>query len=375
MIYIFNSAFRPNYAQNIIRTLFFPNGWINTYRYRCRGERTNIHTSMVDDLKNAKQYSEVVITYIDRFYEEDNVKKYFYHPIRRGKLLKCEEIGGKLFFTVILGDFIYPHNPVEISNKFGNSLNYLPKLTNNNPEETNDGSYALVENDITNESQSFYTGEKAWDHITDSFKNLEAFKIKENAETIFVRGELYKANKSENIIKPIINNDEVYYEIIKAQKYRFKMFYKYPNQYDENKAKLEIKSGSNLKILSNDIISIDNYTNFEFFNLSTIRYVEVYYDKIDLLFKPSAEKYENLLAPNESLTFKLKESQNFWFQIILAIIVFSVSGLLIATDLRNMPEITLKTIFQEIHWIRLLSSFMQGLMLFWIFRLLGKKVL
>jgi hypothetical protein len=34
MIYIFNSAYRPLYATNVLVTLFLPNSYINQYRYR-----------------------------------------------------------------------------------------------------------------------------------------------------------------------------------------------------------------------------------------------------------------------------------------------------------------------------------------------------
>lgn len=99
MLYLFNSAARPEYVKNVLNTLHLPNGAINLYQYE-----TNDNTYVDPSIESYKKDEKVLITFIDR--NDDEPQKNRYIPLRFGVLKKHEDEQGKSYFYVELGNFV-----------------------------------------------------------------------------------------------------------------------------------------------------------------------------------------------------------------------------------------------------------------------------
>lgn len=376
MIYLFNSGFRPNYTQNVNRTLFLPTGWTNEYRYRFNGERPNIDPTKVDDFLNLNRFykfkkEEVLICFIDRFAEGG----YSYHPLRRGKLVKCFINGDKLFFRVKLLEFISPNNNNEFNAQI-KTIGNLPHLTDNDPEYSNDGFYAIKNNDITKKTISYISGENAWNKITDDIKVTRAFIANDIKETVFARLSINSNSRFRDNKFPIIRKDNCFFKITKSHKYSLNLFYKYPNQVQNNTVNLRLSTKDSLKVLTEDCIPIDNYTNNSLITLSSRRYIEDNSDslKFEFISNQKIEK-ENLIAPNFTLSFRIVEGLGFWIQMAFAIVLFGISEIIFSINYSSLSSISLISLLDEITVTKLVGTTLKGIALFWIFRLVGKKIM
>jgi hypothetical protein len=369
MIYLFNSAFRPNYLQNVGRTLFLPYGWTNEYRYRFEGQHPNIDPTKVEELVKAKNVN-VLIVFVDRF----NNGQYSYHPLRKGKLINCYKNGGRLFFKVKLLEYITPTNNLEFNAQLINIGN-LPKLTNNDPQNSNDGFYAIRNSDLTKEKSKYIKGDSAWDKITDDIKNTVAFAAKNNQETVFARLSIPSKNWFYKTKSPRVKKSNTFFKISKGQQYHFNLFYKYPNQIGNRVTNLDLTTNDSIRILSETQIAIDNYTNNTTINFTTKRYIEDNNDNISFKFNSSnIPNPENLIAPNFTIGMNIKEGLSFWIQIAIAIILFGISEIIFSIDYNSISNITFTSIISEITIAKLIGTLLKGLALFWIFRLVGKKI-
>lgn len=376
MIYLFNSAYRPNYSKNVARTLFLPKGCVNEYRYKYRGARPNIDPTQVNEFKKLNRFyilrkQEVLICFIDRFAKNG----YEYHPLRKGKLIKCYKDGDRLFFSVKLLDFVSPNENEEFNSRIVNIGN-LPKLTNNDPENSNDGFYAIKNNDITKENNSFKFGSDAWEKITNDIKDTRSFASNDNQETVFARLSL---NSNMWFLKnkfPKIKKDNFYFKITKSHKYTLSLYYKYPNQVNNNSISLKLSSKDTLNVLSEESIPIDNYTNNSTINISSKKYIEDNRDNLKFEFTSNQDiEPENLISPNYTFSFKISEGISFWIQILIAIVLFVLSEITFSIDYSQITTITFDSILSEITPTKLIGTSLKAITLFWIFRLVGKKIL
>lgn len=370
MIYLFNSAYRPNYSKNVVRTLFFPKNYSNEYRYRVDGQNPYVKPDQVSDILQAKN-EDILVIFIDRFSEGG----YFYHPLRKGKLIKCYKEGEKLFFKVSLHDFIYPINSTDFNSQIL-SLGDIPKLTNDDPQNTADGFYVIKGASIIDNKKSFHFGNEAWDKATEALKSTEAFQATDDKETIFARLDFYSNSWFWKNKSPKSKKHNYFFEIVKRKKYNLSLFYKYPNQVAQNSALLSIVEGDSLKIVSDHKIDINTYSNRQDIQLTSKRYIE---DNDEfLLFEFESNVIagkENLIAPNHKFHIRILNGSAFWIQALIAIFIFGISEIIFSTDLSSTPEVNLESLWNQITWAKLVAAILKGISLFWIFRLLGKKIM
>lgn len=95
MLYIFNSAFRPLYRENVINTLSLPAGVINTYQYSL-SSNTKCYIDESAMPIRAGAGLEVMVIFIDRAIPDD----FKFIPLRRGTLVRCYESESIIYYEV-----------------------------------------------------------------------------------------------------------------------------------------------------------------------------------------------------------------------------------------------------------------------------------
>jgi hypothetical protein len=373
MIYLFNSAYRALYRTNVLNTLFLPEGYTNEYRYKVQGTPTHIAPESYSSLKNAKQGESSVIIYIDRF----GTSGYVFHPLRLAKFVISRELNEYLHFRVQLDNFIYPRDILAFNNQIRISLATagLPKLIDNDPENSNDGYYAILAGSIFDHADDFYFGERAWVNSIESLSETRAFTSTMNDQVIFIRADL-KAQSAQEVIEPQLRKDSAFFRLLKGTNYEVVLTYRYSLQRvnQSAKAKVDIELDDNLRSLGSKFINIDSHANSVVFPFATKKHLEDNESGMGFTFTVPGNDEAKILGPDRSLQFQIKESKAFWVQVIAALLLFSMLGSLIGVDFSKIEPMTIIGILSAV-WPKLIMGIVQTLILYWLFRLIGKKVL
>ena len=77
---------------------------------------------------------------------------------------------------------------------------------------------------------------------------------------------------------------------------------------------------------------------------------------------------------NIALQYEIGETVGFWVQVVVALLLFSFVGALIGVDFAKVQPLTLRGLASA-SWIKILLGFIQTCILFWLFRLIGKKIM
>ncbi len=141
ILYVFNSALRPLYKNNISKILSFPNYYTTTFRYTI-GQ--NVPSELVGkDLSGM----DCLIIYVDRF----NEGSYKYYPIRKAKVLSSEVNANRLHVECSFGDYCQTENYEEFTYQLKKSVKGIPELVGQDPCNINDGYYMQVGKEYSDE--------------------------------------------------------------------------------------------------------------------------------------------------------------------------------------------------------------------------------
>lgn len=379
MLYLFNSGYRPKYVKNVLNTLFLPKEGTNDYRYRYRESNNsapNINPADLEELESLERGTPAVVIFADRFGDEG----YRYYPLRRATTVLQDKHNDYLFFRVNLGEFIYP---IDIDSFQNNITSYLHphgilSLTEEEPKNPNDGWYAVTGKNIFAQKDNFYTGSSAWSECVESIKYCKSFNSDfhssggdNRSEFIFIRCDI--VNNSGNNIAAELDGRRTVYSLTRGEEYELRLSYRYPSQ-DENTsrtASIDVNVGENLKSLSGSTVKIDSASNTPFYPFTTKKYVEENIDSISFRFYSKNDEVD-VYGPDQKLQFKIKESTSFWVQLAAALLIFSISGVYIGADLSNVNSAysAITTL-----WDESLAGLVQAGMLFWVFRLVGRRII
>lgn len=106
MLFLFNSAVKPEYVKNVLNTLHFPAGAINMYQYSQQSGDYNYVDESADIRKNdSLKDMDVLISYIDR--DQD---PFVFYPLRKGKLVSIETHAGRVYYNVKLGEYAFTND-------------------------------------------------------------------------------------------------------------------------------------------------------------------------------------------------------------------------------------------------------------------------
>ena len=171
ILYLFNSASRPLYKDNLYKILALPVGAVTQFRY------TTEHHVPPELISRPLKGVESLIVFIDRFSEG----LYTYYPIRKGKLLEASKVGDRLFLKCRLGEYCGVDNTQRFTSAIKGAAKGIPELTDGDPENTKDGYYMQLGEKIKDELK---TDVDCW--LT-SVKGISQTKGFRNEHTAFLR--------------------------------------------------------------------------------------------------------------------------------------------------------------------------------------------
>jgi hypothetical protein len=385
MIYLFNSAYRALYTRNVLNTLFIPKGGTNEYRYRAKGAINHIAADSYGDFVNAASNEPIAITFIDRFGDAG----YVYHPLRIGKLVTCREEQDRLFFRVILEDFVYPRDFGRFNRAITQSLGprELPCLRGSDPFKADDGYYAIKAGSLFTTVNDFHWGDDAWENAVENLRKTRAFiemlhpdvarKEEDIAprEFIFVKCDICSQSTQRELVVPQLRKDMAVFDLLRGERYEFLLSYRYPPQLTNTScaATVEAKFGENLRALGSTSINIDSYSNSVPLPFATKRHLEDNEDGVSFEFTSTRSSFE-LIGPDARLLFRFRESKPFWIILVILLLAFTTLSVVIGADLTKISPLTIWNVVKVL-WLKALAGFLQAAVLFFLFRLMGKKFL
>lgn len=240
MIYLFNSAYKPDYLQNIYRLIGTPVGCRQEMRYSV-GQNT-------PPKKTDTEYKgrKCVICYVDRFGEGG----YRFYPIRKGSITKVNRVHGRVYYEIALGDHCYSPDPAELTRQLNLGVDNCPTLTNNDPECGTDGLYCTEGPDLDDLISS---SEWSWSSAVDQILNTRCFSEDKPA---FFLTEITRDGKSPE--------HDRYGLVLRANKnYRVTVYFRTRNATSSSKRHINVRIGqSNLRDWL--VGSNDNREHFDF---------------------------------------------------------------------------------------------------------------
>jgi hypothetical protein len=306
-----------------------------------------------------------------------------------GTLVSCREEQDRIYFRVNLEEFVYPRDFAGFNQIITRSLGPmgLPCLKGNDPCNTDDGYYAIKAGSLFTSINDFHWGEDAWKNSVEQLYKTQAFtEIHEQnivrpeqdvtrEEFVFVRCEICEQSSQGQRIIPKLRRGLAVFDLIRGIRYEFLLSYRYPPQITNTShtANVEAKFGENLRALGSTSINIDSYSNSVSLPFATKRHLEDNEDGVSFEFTSNRPKFK-LIGPDARLLFKFKESKPFWIFLIILLIAFTTLSVIIGTDFAKISPLTICNIIKAI-WVKILAGFIQALVLFFLFRLMGKKFL
>jgi len=161
ILYLFNSASRPTYKDNLYRILALPIGGVIQFRY-------TLDYSVPQDLRQELKGYEALIVFVDRF----SKKAYNYHPIRRGKVLEDNRIQNRLIIKCQLLDYCYTNDIEEFTKLLKKTIKGIPELRKRDSRITSDGFYVQLG---TRPGDAIINDSERWHEIVDSIYQTPAF--------------------------------------------------------------------------------------------------------------------------------------------------------------------------------------------------------
>jgi hypothetical protein len=372
MLYLFNSAFRPLYLKNVLNTLFLPDGCTNEYRYKYSGEPSNVPPATYSQILKLRSGTEAAICFIDRF----GAAGYEYHPLRLGKYLSYRVADNYLYFSIELGPFIYARNPTAFKKHFIQALGPLglPKLTGDDPQTSDDGAYAILGESIFDHTEDFSRGDSAWSSTVQALSETRALSPNQEQSPVFIKVDLHQRSNGTKRVAPALREDGSIFELEKDKSYELSFTYRFPEQRIDPgaKARADIKLGENLRLHGHPSINIDSHANSVLTPFSSKRYLEDISGSITL-FPVDEPDRPVLLMSDYSLRYEIRESTGFWLKTGAALLMFSFSGAFIGVDFSKLSPFSLGALLTAL-WPKLVAGVIQTLALFWVFRLIGKKI-
>jgi hypothetical protein len=367
---VFNSGYRPLYTKNVLNTLYLPHGWTNEYRYRYAGASSNIEPATYSSLAAIQRGTECVVIFIDRFANTG----YRYHPLRLGEYLQHRIENEYVYFRIRVRDFIYPIDTNVFNDSIVQALGTqgLPILTNHDPENAHDGYYALQSDSIFSSRDAFHIGDLAWGDAVQNLSTTRALATNAAQAPVFLRLQIVESGK-ERRYEPRSKGVSALYEFKKNRSYDAVLTYRYPRQRLDHtsRAGFQLKLGENLRP-NEASVSVDSHANSVEVRFVSKRYVDDDTGNIQLEPKVEASQPE-LLLPNSSLTYQITESKGFWLQLTVALLLLSIVGAVLGLDFSKIQPLTAANLLSAAR-PKLFLGAIQTAILFWVFRLIGKKI-
>lgn len=391
MIYLFNSAYRPLYQENLLATLFLLYGWTNEYRYRCSPQRRNVPEDFINDVEKLWGKEDAVIVFINRFGKDtNNNDAYEYYPIRRARFLSSRLDGQQLYARVQLLDFVFPVDINLFAEQLVSNLapKNLPRLTNNNPEEEDDGYYAIYADNIFKDNSKFLSGDNAWENCVSAISKTRSLESSTSKHVIFARLRLCVHGREERMVRPNMTNNpwykklwgkvnegDAFYKLTRNNKYSLRVNYVYPIQEQDTTAtaKLKIRTSGNIVPSGDQEFPVNSRASRITASFMVGEVNAERMGKLAFTFSPDNESVD-MVVPERDIGFQIGHSKRYWAALAASIILIILGGTFIGT---YSAENGVLNVFDSMKsdWPKLIAAAVQATAIYWLFRLTGRRLL
>ena len=335
MLVIFNTAYRPGYMQNVLKTMFLPANAINEFRYSI-GETSHISEDIIESIEKLGA-CEVLICYGDRY----SSGGYTFYPFRKGRLEGVVKSGGRAYIRVRLSEYVAAINPVEFTAHLRDISRDLTDddrllcLTDGQPECAKDGRYAF----LTDEDFGDFLecGDRSWRTSSEQISRTRAFESTANERYVFSRCELVVDGC---VRKYEIDGEVSRFEFSRNQDARFVIYYYYPIQGGDRDAtdKVSISSGEAVDVVGSKTHMLDMPENRLIFPLAFEPHSDKSFSSIDVEFISSSD-VGKIHGVRESVAIKIHQSP-VWLVLSLVFVLFYIIGAICtAADEKIVGEI------------------------------------
>lgn len=350
-----------------------PRGTINDYRYSYEApHHTNVPDAFEKTLQQLGRGTEVAVIYVDR-----KPTGYDYYPLRLGKFLTYRPEDGYLYITMEQGNFVYPKDPAGFKTKLVTALPTLPKLTNGDVNNTNDGHYALVsDHNVFLTPKEFTSREDAWKAAVEGISRTDKFKSTPTEHIVFVKGTVLEDGETPQEVEPENENDAAIFIFNPKKTYLLRLSYRFPIQ-NENKSitgKASIQIDETLRTLDETTVDINSFVNSFDIALKTKKHSKEHDGRIKLQWA-STTTGATLIGPTGELRTKIRDGTLFWIQLMLLIIGAATCSVIVGADLEKIkPKGLCDLLMHEYVYPKIVAGVVGALCLLGIIRSIGEKV-
>lgn len=372
MLYLFNSGYRNLFRVNALNTLALPSGVSNTYRYLCSGTDMplNIDSRRLHHYQGLLRNTPVAVIFIDRF----TPPSYAYYPLRLATLREVAIHGNQIHFTVDLAEYLWPHTPAAFSERLFRSLDSrgIARMRDADPNRVDDGYYVVDGPSSFDDREQFLSGDRAWEEATLALNSMKAFSEAEE-EVLFTRLQLFTSSGSE-VAPTATTNDRPAFPLRKDETYNLRLHYLYPAQKADTSAELafSISPTDGVKVLGDPKQRINGLSDTINIPLGIKKFAEDTGSAI--AYSVTHPTNKAVFAANASLLVTLADSPKYWFKTGIAVLLFTLSGLIAGLDFSTTPP-SLEAAWAKLTLLNFVAALGQACALFWVARLVGKKVL
>jgi len=203
MLYLFNSAYRPRYIDNVLNTMHLPFGAENMYQY----PENLIEKCLIEEpckkINKQLKNEDVLIIFIDR----EAPDKYRFIPLRKGKFLKVEMSASVYYFDVQLNEVCSVDDVLAFSNSFKQQMKEL--TFNVSTDDVRTGFFAFYHQKMPEYQITF--GDDSWRRTCNELAKCAKMQV---VFPIFTRFNMY--DSKEKLLKVRKHSDT-------SSKYRLKM--------------------------------------------------------------------------------------------------------------------------------------------------------
>ncbi|MGB2754941.1 MAG: hypothetical protein WBD75_00890 [Phycisphaerae bacterium] len=234
----------------------------------------------------------VAVIFIDRFAEGG----YRFIPLRMGRLVSSRQAGERQFFSVALQDFVCPRDSAAFNKELHNALHKkeLPRLTDGDPQNRDDGYYAIEGPDIFANAGGYTLGEDAWDGTVQQLYGTKAFQASAERRPVFCRCQISEEQGRGRPLKAKIRGEEALFRVLRGRTYVADLYYKVGC--DEHKhAGLEILLSvpQDIRVAGNPRVPIDANSNRQQVPFNVKRHPEYAAGSLEFSFWPLVPKEDD----------------------------------------------------------------------------------
>ncbi len=173
-----------------------------------------------------------------------------------------------------------------------------PKLTQNNPEFTDDGYYCVLAQDIFSATSDYFPNDDAWANMVKSLSGTRAYTSTANDSIVFMRARIFYKNGKP--ISPTAKANDIAFDIVRNEKYYLDLTYRFPIQLADKTKTTQVLVAVDdppFRLEEDKQVSIDSISNNMRRAFTTRKYPEETTGKICLTYPASITGPTAELAP------------------------------------------------------------------------------